>query len=361
MRPGDVVRLAGALDDRRLVLRDDDLAGGAEQVDRGVLELEADLLGDDGRAGEDRDVLQHGLAAVAEPGGLHRDGVERAADLVHDERGERLALDVLGQDQDRLAGLHDLLEHREQVLDRADLRVRDQDVGVVQDRLHPLGVGDEVRRDVALVEPHALGELELHAEGVRLFDRDDAVLADLVDGVGDLLADLGVGRGDGADVGDLFLRVDVLGDGLDPLDRELDRPLDAALERHRVRAGRDVAQAFLHDRLREHGRRRGAVTGDVVGLLRDLLDELGADLLERVVELDLLGDRDAVVRDRGGAPLLLEDDVAALGPQRDLHGVRELVHAALERAPRVLVERDDLRCHLLLPSCARFSAWPIDC
>ena len=77
--------------------------------------------------------------------------------------------------------------------------------------------------DVALVEPHALDELELHAEGVRLLDRDHAVLADLVDGLGDLLADLGVGGGDGADVGDLLLLLDLLGLVLDALDRELDR------------------------------------------------------------------------------------------------------------------------------------------
>ena len=107
--------------------------------------------------------------------------------------------------EQRLAGLHDLLEHRQQVLDRGDLRVGDQDVRLLEDRLHALGVGDEVRRDVALVEPHPLDELELHAEGVRLLDRDHAVLADLVDGLGDLLADLGVGGGDGADVGDLLL------------------------------------------------------------------------------------------------------------------------------------------------------------
>ena len=141
------------------------------------------------------------------------------------------------------------------------------------------------------------------------------------------------------------LVVDLLGLVLDRLDGELGRALDAALQAHRVGAGRDVAQAFLHDRLGEHRGRRRAVTGDVVGLLRDLLDQLGADLLLGVVELDLLGDRDAVVRDRGGAPLLLEDHVAALRAERDLHGVGELVHAPLERAPCVLIERDDLRCH----------------
>ena len=86
-------------------------------------------------------------------------------------------------------------------------------------------------------------------------------------------------------------------------DTDVDGLLDAALEGHRVGAGRDVAQPFLDQRLGQHGRRRRAVTGHVVGLLRYFLDQLGADLLARVVELDLLGDADAVVGDRGGAPL----------------------------------------------------------
>ena len=99
----DVVLVAGALDDGGLVLGDDDLAGLAEQVEGGVLELEADLLGDDLATGEDGDVLQHGLAAVAEAGGLDGDRVERAADLVDHQRGQGLALDVLGDDHERLA------------------------------------------------------------------------------------------------------------------------------------------------------------------------------------------------------------------------------------------------------------------
>ena len=48
---------------------------------------------------------QHRLAAVAEAGRLDRDGVERAADLVDDQGGQGLALDVLGDDQQRLARL----------------------------------------------------------------------------------------------------------------------------------------------------------------------------------------------------------------------------------------------------------------
>ena len=57
----------------------------------------------------------------------------------------------------------------------------------------------------------------------------------------------------------------------------------AALERHRVRAGGHGAQALVDHRLGEHGRGRRAVTGDVVGLGGDLLGQLGAEVLERVV------------------------------------------------------------------------------
>jgi hypothetical protein len=58
------------------------------------------------------------LRRSPKPGALTAARVERAAELVDDERGERLALDVLGDDQERLAGLRDLLERRQQVLHR---------------------------------------------------------------------------------------------------------------------------------------------------------------------------------------------------------------------------------------------------
>ena len=101
MRPLMASGVTGAVDDRRVVLGDDDAAGAAELRDLRVLELEAHLLGDDLAAGEDRDVLEHALAAVAEARGLHGDAGEGAAQLVDDERGQGLALDVLGDDQQR--------------------------------------------------------------------------------------------------------------------------------------------------------------------------------------------------------------------------------------------------------------------
>ena len=111
------------------------------------------------------------------------------------------------------------------------------------------------------------------------------------------------------------------------LDERGDGLVDAALEVHRVHARGDVLHAFADDGLGQHGRRRRAVTGDVAGLGSDFLDHLRAHVLELVLELDLLGDRDTVLGDRRAAEGALEHHVAALRAERDLDRVGEDVHA----------------------------------
>ena len=54
-------------------------------------------------------------------------------------------------------------------------------------------------------------------------------------------------------------------------------------------------------RLGEHGRGGGAVAGHVGGLGGDLAHHLRAHVLERVLELDLLGHRHAVLGDGGAS------------------------------------------------------------
>ena len=78
----------------------------------------------------------------------------------------------------------------------------------------------------------------------------------------------------------------------------------------------------------ENGGGGGAVTGEVGGLRGDFAHHLRAHVLELVLELDLLGDGDAVLGDARRAERLVEDDVAALRAERHLHGVGENVDAA---------------------------------
>ena len=129
------------------------------------LELDAEVLGDRAAAGEDRDVFEHRLAAIAEARRLDGGRLQRAAQLVDDQRRERFAFDVFRDDQQRTAEARHLLEHRQQVLHRADLLLVDQDDRVLEHDFHALGVGDEVGREVAAVELHAFDDFErgLHA------------------------------------------------------------------------------------------------------------------------------------------------------------------------------------------------------
>ena len=75
-----------------------------EVVELHRLEPDAEILGHRLAAGQDGDVLEHRLAAIAEAGRLDRRDLERAAQLVDDERRQRVALEVLGDDQQRPAG-----------------------------------------------------------------------------------------------------------------------------------------------------------------------------------------------------------------------------------------------------------------
>src|SRR4029077_3970104 len=127
----DVDLLAGTMHDGGVFLVDHHLLGAAEHVDRDVLELDAEIFTDRLATGEDRDVLQHRFAAVAEARRFHRCDLEATAQLVDDERGKGLALDVLSHDEKRLAGLHDRLEQREQFLQTRQLLFVNKDVGVL--------------------------------------------------------------------------------------------------------------------------------------------------------------------------------------------------------------------------------------
>ena len=340
------VGLAGAVDDGGVLFLDQHLLRLAEVVERRLLELQAHFVGDHGSAREHRDVLQHRLAAIAEARRLDGGNLDDAADGVDHERRQRLALDVLGDDQQLAAALRNPLEQREQLADIGDLLVDQEDQRLVELGALALLIVDEVRREVAAIELHALDHFELVLQARALFDGDHAFLADLRHGIRNGLADALVGvRGDRADLRDRLRILAGLGELLQLLGRGGDRQIDAALQVHRIRARGDRLQALADDRLRENRGGGGAVAGLIGGVGRDFLHHLRAHVLELVLELDLLRDRDAVLRDGGGAEALVEHRVAALGSQRHLDGVRQNIHALEHARPGVVAETYVFSCH----------------
>jgi hypothetical protein len=131
-------------------------------------------------------------------------------------------------------------------------------------------------------------------------------------------------------VRDVVGRLDRLREALDLLHDGGDALFEAALQAHRAGAGGDVLQALGDDGLGKDDAGGGAVTGHVVRLGRDLLEQLGPHVLVGVLELDIACDGDTVVGDRRCAEFLVEQGVSTLGAERDLDGVGHLVHAALQ-------------------------------
>src|SRR4030095_3208720 len=278
---------AGAVNDRGVVLVDRDALGCAEHADGDVFKLDAEIFADHLAAGQDGDVFEHRLAAIAEARRLDGRDLEAAAQLVDDERRQRFAFDVLGNDQQRATALAHCLENRQHRLEVRQLLLVDQDVGVGEFDRHLFRIGDEVGREVAAVELHAFNHVELEFEALGFLDRDHAFLAYLLHRFGDLLADDGVAISrDYADLADLVRTGYRLRAGLEVLDDLGDGDVDAALQVHRIHAGRDRLHAFANDRLGQNGGGGGAVAGDVVGLRGDFAQHLRAHVLELVLELD---------------------------------------------------------------------------
>src|SRR3546814_8735284 len=119
--PLDHIRVSGAVDDGRCVLVDRDTLGLSEHVQRHGLELYAEILGDEVASGKNRNISEHRLAPIAEPRRLDGGDVQAAAQLVDDERGERLPLNVFGDDEQGSTRLNHRFQDREQRMESTEL------------------------------------------------------------------------------------------------------------------------------------------------------------------------------------------------------------------------------------------------
>jgi len=96
------------------------------------------------------------------------------------------------------------------------------------------------------------------------------------------------------------------------------------------------------DGLREDRRRSRAVARVVVRPRGDLFDHLRADILDLLLELDLLGDRDPVLLIVGAPQLFSMPTLRPFRAEGDADRVCERVHAALDALPGAALVSDFL-------------------
>jgi hypothetical protein len=102
------LRIARAVDERRLFLAHFDALRLTEVGSASLSRGKGRLLRDDGAAGQDRDVFEHRLRRSPKPGALLRTFSECRGCCCTTRVRERFAFDFLGDDQQRTAGLGDL-------------------------------------------------------------------------------------------------------------------------------------------------------------------------------------------------------------------------------------------------------------
>ncbi len=323
--------VADAFGDGRILGIDLDLLGPAKVAELDIFHLDAQVLENSLAAGQGGDVFQHGLAAVAVAGRFNRANLQNPLQLVHHQRGQRFALDILGNDQQRLFLLGNGFQKRNQVLGGGDFLFVNEDVGILQFGDHGILVGDKMGGQVTAIELHALHDDDFGIGGLAFLDGDDAVGgADQLHGLGQLFADLGViVGGDGGDLGDFLfvLVVDLLSQSVELTDDLLDRLLDAAGQGHGIGAGGDALEAFAVNGLGENGGGSGAVAGHVAGLAGRFFDQLGAHVLVGVLQLDFLGHGDAVLGNVRTSPTFVDNRIAAARSQGAAHRPRQLADA----------------------------------
>jgi hypothetical protein len=105
--------------------------------------------------------------------------------------------------------------------------------------------------------------------------------------------DVAVGR-DGSDLSDLSAGGDITLVLLEELDDGLNGSLDTAAEVHGVAAGSNVLDGLGEDGTGENGSGGGTVTGDLVGLGGNILEELGTEVLELVLKAYSAGNGDTI-------------------------------------------------------------------
>ena len=342
------ILVAEAVNDNSLLFCDLDALCAAELLQGCVLELKTQVGADDSAAGQDRDILEHCFTSVAIAGSLDSNNVESTAELIDDQGGQSLALDILSNDEELGAHLDDLLENRKDILDRGDLLVCDQDVRIFQICFHLVHICCHVGTDIASVKLHAFYHVELGHHGLGLFDGDNAILGDLFHSVCDHSTYILITGRNSSDLLDVVLALNGSAHRLNCLNSDIGCLLHTLAQNDGVCACCQVLHAFVDHGLCQNRCGCSAVTCDVIGLGCDFLDQLCAHVLECILEFDFLGNGHTIIGDCGSAIGLVQNNVSALGAKCDLNCICEFVDTFCKRYASVCAVLE-IFCHCIIP------------
>src|SRR5690606_28458572 len=258
----DVGAVASAVDDRGVFLGHFNALGLTQVVQSRFFQGHTGFFGDHGTASQDSDVFQHGFATIAKARSFNGGSLQNATDVVHNQSSLGFAFHVFSNDQQRTAGLGNLLQYGQQITDVGDFLVENQNKRIVQNSNLLVSVVDEVRGQVAAVKLHTFDHVQFVFQGFAVFNGNHAFFAHFVHGIGDDLTNgvVAVG-GNGTDLSNFFAGGARTGQLTQFVNHNAHGLVDTALQVHWVDASGNKLQAFFNDGLSQNSSGSGTVTG----------------------------------------------------------------------------------------------------
>ena len=309
----------GTLDDRRPILGDSYFLCLPEEAVIDLVETDSKIFRNKLPAGQDRHVFHESLAPVAKTGRLHGNDLQNSLKLVDHESSKEITLYVFRNDDERLSRPSNAFEHRHKLLQVTQLLLIKENVRILVLGDHLGRIRDEVRRDIALVELQPLDDLEVSIHTLALFESDHTVVTNALESLGEQLANQGIMvRGDLAHLTDSVEIFDLDGLIANRGDHFIHSLPHTTLNRERIDASADELSSFAHHRFGQNHCCGRSVANLVISAGRDFVDDLGTHVFERVGQLDLSRDRNAVLRTTRVTELLVDNHVLSRRSQSGL-------------------------------------------
>ncbi len=166
-------------------------------------------------AGYSSNILHHCFSSVPKTRSFHRYALESTSDLIYDKSSQGFAINILGDNKQCLARLHDLFQNGKYIGYGTDFLICDQDVRLFKNRLHAFSISHHIGRDIAFVKLHSFNHFQVCSHRLRFFDRYDPVFSHFFHRIRDQDSNIGIAARNRRDRTNLFPGLDRMTDLLD--------------------------------------------------------------------------------------------------------------------------------------------------
>ena len=303
------------------------LTSTAQILDGYAIQLTANFLGDNLTTGKDSNILQHSLTAITKARSLNSQSLESTTELINNDGSQSLAIQILSNNNQLLAHLNNLLQNRQNLVDGGNLLVGNQDIWIVHNGFHLIGISNHVRRDITTVELHALynGQAGFHTLG--LLNGNNAFLAYLLHSIGNVVTDFSICGRNSSNLSNLRFAVYRLGYGLNLLNQGLNCSLNTLLQYHWVSASSYVSHTLMNHSLSQQGSSGSTITSNIVGLGSNLTNQLCTHVLKWILQLNITSNGNTIIGNSRSTKLLVQYYIAALWTKSNLYCVSQCIYA----------------------------------